>query len=311
MRARLREARRLIRQYDREATDWEKDRASLLVDPAFLGDDFHRKSPGDVGLLFTALSRIVEVIEEGDAKRLEDPFWLEVEWCAHEVVEEVARSHGFDKGSSLRDSLQRLDTALGKGAATSCRRLLAPSLRANLAYYRALTRTALLARIPALEAMLEDLRSLPGTWRVSATGRVTLLGLLTRRTLVLNFIARADPEEYAVDTRALARKAQIEAFEFLLREIRPDLLALRDEEDLAVNASFLVTSLLIQSTMEQGIPPGAVPVINLCSALVRFDALTSPLRGFHRRERENLLRIAREHPELGLDPAAIVPPPGP
>lgn len=162
MRRLCRDSMILLDRYDRScqpAAD-PSVRESETIQRGLIGDDFTRVDRGDMGILFTALGRLLEAIRHGDEAGIESPIWLHVDRVAFSVLSEAAASNGFMRESVLRSSLERIEQQIAGGASTRFRSVLRRSMAPYLAHLQSMgtgSRRRIMEGIRELQKELEGL----------------------------------------------------------------------------------------------------------------------------------------------------------
>lgn len=180
MRVLAADAMRLTDRYDASCARKGGTNSTTLLQAGILGDAFHRQTVGDLGLMFTAMGRLLEAVRLGDEANLDDPVWMDVERVAYEVLQEAGSSNGFDSGSVLRAPLSRLAEQIAGGSDRQYRHMFAQSLLPHMAHLEALSTQTRQGRIHAYEQLLSEMQGAPERWRSSPRGKMHVMVIMLR-----------------------------------------------------------------------------------------------------------------------------------
>lgn len=175
------EALALLDRYDSSAPpEGEMNTNAGLVTSGILKDGFHRRSPGDLSLLFTAVNRLLEAVRVGDEAGLDHPVWMDLERIGYEVVQEAGSSHGFDTGNVLRSPLLKLEEEIAAGDDRPFRRLFTHSLLPLMVHLEGLSAQTRKNRLESQRQLFKDLEAFRADWRDSPRGKLARLLVLLR-----------------------------------------------------------------------------------------------------------------------------------
>ena len=155
------------------------DKAHLHESPSLfqqtiMPDDYHRRSVGDLSLLFKALGRAGDVVLEAQESKIGGSFWFDVQHIVHDILEETARSNGYDTTSILRRPVEKLGDALASLGHNPSSRIVSSFLLPIHRHQQSLDTHLLGVRARATENAIVDLqRELPEFSR-SARGRLEI-----------------------------------------------------------------------------------------------------------------------------------------
>lgn len=175
-------ALRQVDRYDRATPVFStKSEETLAMLRAGMGNDAsHRAMPGDLTLLYPALTRLIGAVEAGDGADLDDPVWLDVDRMGYEVLSEVSFSHGFIGNGLLRPLLDRLRKVLESGGDSPWRKVMAGSLLTFMRSTEAKIGESVRGQLAAQEALVHQLELLPPGWKGTAEERLTRINVWSR-----------------------------------------------------------------------------------------------------------------------------------
>lgn len=207
MRSRCQEAWELIDRYDRTSPRIETSSNTFQIRAQMLGDSFFRQENGDLSLVFTALGRLSELVERGDEEDLDDPVWFEVDMVAYEAIKEAARSNGFDTGSSMRRSLDRLQKSIAGGGTNSTREAVRHSMLSMFVLFETLSGKQMFDFVVGQENLIDLLWAMSEKWRGSRQGTLVRWNVLARTTtgFIERWLREID-DEHAARLRILIRE---------------------------------------------------------------------------------------------------------
>lgn len=220
MREQLANCEELILRYDRESPDPEKHHDQSIIRTSLLGDDFFRQRVGDTTLIFTALSRFLDVLSRGDEEHIDHPVWIDAERVGYDILMEAARSNGFDTGSPLEAPLRRLERALSEQRDGRHRRMVPLAILPVSNFFKGLADREILSRVSAHEQLLEEMDELPAEWKSSSRAIVLRLVVLNRLGDVWVAAGRNATPDRAREIEAGTMAARLATLD-LLRAVPP------------------------------------------------------------------------------------------
>lgn len=306
MRVQIQEAFDLLRKYDLESPDPDVYREPMIVREGMLGEEYFRQRVGDVSKLFSALSRVRGVIERGDEEKTDDPVWMDLERVAYEIVDEAARSNGFDSKSALRPQLLKLRELLSRTSTGRYRTLVPQVLLGQMKLSNELSGENLLEVASTSERVLANLEATPTPWLSSPRGRVTRLNLRNRIGDLLSHapLFFEEPEAAAVIRRV--DKARLDAFEFVRASVPGNLEVETDLESWLLWQRFqAIAASLPRHDSGSDASRQALGMLNAMAPRLDFGTLRPMDRSFFRITLTDLVEASRKDPSLKLHPRLI------
>lgn len=175
----LEEAANLLERYERTCPPYPMHGVGdILEDVPGIGH--FRDEPGDLPLLFSAISRLVDAVSLGDEKGLTGAVWIELELTSYEILIEATQSVGFEQKSPIAGPLLALDRQLARTGGDRWRHWVGQMHDAQRRYVRATIQENVGPLIDLEHALLADQDPALAEWRRSPSGRAVFLEHLAR-----------------------------------------------------------------------------------------------------------------------------------